>query len=136
GEEPIPVAGLPALACRLLDNGLPEAGVGGPVLGFLSRSTRCQYHPTSAAPWISTNAVTCPPPCALSRAYQVPHASAGLGSSGGVRKAGGAVRSSAPSGAISAASRLVSAGRFHFSSTSFSSEVWSNTSERTQSGRA
>jgi large repetitive protein len=69
-------------------------------------------------------------------AYQVPHSSAGLGSSGGVRNAGGAARSSAPSGAIAAASRLVSAGRFHFYSTSFSTEVWSNTSERTQSGRA
>jgi hypothetical protein len=55
--------------------------------------------------------------------YQLPHSSAGLGSSGGVRNAGGAVRSSAPSGAIAAASRRVSAGRFHFSSTSLSTEV-------------
>jgi serine/threonine-protein kinase len=69
-------------------------------------------------------------------AYQLPHSSAGSGSSGGVMNAGGAVRSSAPSGAIAAASRLVSAGRFHFSSTSLSTEVWSNTSDRTQSGRA
>src|SRR5215472_593499 len=69
-------------------------------------------------------------------AYQVPHASAGAGSSGGVRNAGGDVRSSAPSGEAAAASRRVSAGRFHFSSMSFSTEVWSNMSDRTQSGRA
>jgi hypothetical protein len=68
--------------------------------------------------------------------HQVPQASAGAVSSGGVRNAGGAVRSSAPSGEIAAASRRVSAGRFHFSSTSFSTEVWSNTSDSTQSGRA
>src|SRR6201993_58135 len=70
------------------------------------------------------------------RSYQVPHASVGAGSSGGVRNVGGAVRSSAPRGEVAAASRWVSAGRFHFSSTSFSTEVWSNTSDRTQSGRA
>jgi hypothetical protein len=80
---------------------------------------------------VTINPASLPP-----RAYQAPHSSAGLGSSGGVRNAGGAVRSSAPSGATAAASRWVSAGRFHFSSTSLSTEVWSNTSERTQSGRA
>src|SRR5579859_26944 len=69
-------------------------------------------------------------------AYQVPQVRAGGGRSGGVRKAGGADRSSAPSGEIAAASRRVSAGRFHFSSMSFSTEVWSNTSDSTQSGRA
>ena len=69
-------------------------------------------------------------------AYQVPHSSAGAGNRGGVRKAGGAVRSSAPRGEVAAASRRVSAGRFHFSSTSFSTEVWSKMSDRTQSGRA
>src|SRR6266704_1992639 len=68
--------------------------------------------------------------------YQVPHFRLGSGSSGGVRKAGGAPRSSAPSGEAAAASRRVSAGRFHFSSTSLSTEVWSNTSDRTQSRRA
>jgi hypothetical protein len=47
----------------------------------------------------------------------------GAGSSGGVRKAGGESKSSAASGAVAAASRRVNAGRFHFSSTSFSTEV-------------
>ena len=35
-------------------------------------------------------------------------------------------------GEVAAASRRVSAGRFHFSSTSFSTEVWSKTSDRTK----
>src|SRR6516165_3190856 len=43
----------------------------------------------------------------IDRPYQVPHASAGAGSRGGVRNAGGAVRSSAPSGEVAAASRRV-----------------------------
>ena len=50
--------------------------------------------------------------------------------SGGVRNAGGELRSRAPSGELAAASRRVSDGRFHFSSISLSTEVWSSTSGR------
>ena len=64
-------------------------------------------------------------------AYQVPHFSRGSGSGGGVRKAGVLVKSSALSGVLAAASRAVSGGRFHFSSTSLSTDVWSRTSEQT-----
>ena len=59
----------------------------------------------------------------------------GLGSDGGSRKAGGPVRSSASSGDAAAASLAVSGGRFHFSSTSLSTEVWSSTSLHTYPGR-
>jgi hypothetical protein len=63
--------------------------------------------------------------------YQEPHVRPGLGNDGGSRKAGGPVRSSAPGGDAAAASRAVSAGRFHSSSTSLSTEVWSSISEQT-----
>src|ERR1700716_3430848 len=63
--------------------------------------------------------------------YQVPHSRLGSGRDGGFRKAGGLVKSSASNGVVAAASRVVSAGRFHFSSTSLSTEVWSRTSEQT-----
>ncbi len=63
--------------------------------------------------------------------YQEPHVRAGLGSDGGSRKAGGPVRSSALSGEAAAASLAVSGGRFHFCSTSLSTEVWSSTSLQT-----
>src|ERR1700730_1342296 len=63
--------------------------------------------------------------------YQEPQAREGLGSDGGSRKAGGPVRSSALSGAAAAASLAVSGGRFHFCSTSLSTEVWSSTSRQT-----
>jgi hypothetical protein len=55
--------------------------------------------------------------------YHEPQATPGAGRSGGVRKAGSASRSSAPSGAAAAASRLVSGGRFHLHSSSFSTDV-------------
>ena len=55
--------------------------------------------------------------------YQEPQARVGLGSDGGSRKAGGPVRSSMLSGEVAAASRRVSGGRFHFCSTSLSTEV-------------
>jgi alkanesulfonate monooxygenase SsuD/methylene tetrahydromethanopterin reductase-like flavin-dependent oxidoreductase (luciferase family) len=63
--------------------------------------------------------------------YQELHCRAGLGSDGGSRKAGGPVRSSALSGEAAAASLAVSGGRFHFCSTSLSTEVWSSTSLQT-----
>src|ERR1039457_3930745 len=75
-------------------------------------------------------------PAAPPLAYQVPQRRLGSGSDGGVAKAGARVRSSASSGERAAASRAVSGGRFHFSSTSLSTEVWSKTSELTSSGRA
>src|ERR1700733_3066817 len=68
--------------------------------------------------------------------HQEPHARDGLGSDGGSRKAGGPVRSSALSGEAAAASLAVSGGRFHFCSTSLSTEVWSSTSLQTKSRRA
>src|SRR5580692_11400658 len=74
---------------------------------------------------------TQPPWLRLAPCYQDPHARAGLGSAGGSRKAGGPVRSSALSGEAAAASLAVSGGRFHFSSTSLSTEVWSSTSPQT-----
>jgi hypothetical protein len=55
--------------------------------------------------------------------YHDPQARAGAGSSGGMPKAGSASRSSASSGATAAASLRVSGGRFHFSSSSFSTDV-------------
>ena len=63
--------------------------------------------------------------------YQVPQRRLGAGRSGGSRKAGGPDRSRASSGARAAASRAVSGGRFHFSCTSLSTEVWSRTSVQT-----
>src|SRR5487761_224378 len=62
---------------------------------------------------------------------QEPHVRVGLGSDGGSRKAGGPLRSSALSGEAAAASLAVSGGRFHFCSTSLSTEVWSSTSLQT-----
>ncbi len=55
--------------------------------------------------------------------YHEPQARPGAGRSGGVRKAGSASRSSASSGAAAAASLLVSGGRFHLHSSSFSTDV-------------
>lgn len=63
--------------------------------------------------------------------YQVPHFRAGSGRDGGLRKRGGDVKSSASSGVLAAASRAVRAGRFHFSSRSLSTDVWSSTWEQT-----
>src|SRR5580658_3622875 len=60
--------------------------------------------------------------------YHVPHGRLGAGKDGGFRKAGGLSRSSASSGAVAAASRAVSGGRFHFSWTSLSTDVWSKIS--------
>ena len=48
---------------------------------------------------------------------------AGDGSAGGSRNAGGAAKSSISHGATAAASRRVSGGRFHFSSSNFSTDV-------------
>jgi hypothetical protein len=56
--------------------------------------------------------------------YQVPHLRLGSGSDGGLPKAGSLVKSSASNGVLAAASRAVSAGRFQFSSSSLSTEVW------------
>ena len=64
----------------------------------------------------------------MSPANGLPQATPGAGSFGGVRKAGSPARSSASSGALAAASRLVSGGRFHLCWTSLSTEVWSNSS--------
>jgi len=55
--------------------------------------------------------------------YQEPHFRLGSGSDGGFRKAGGPAKSSASSGVLAAASRAVSAGRFHFSSQILSTDV-------------
>src|SRR5450756_2592425 len=63
--------------------------------------------------------------------YQEPHFRRGSGSDGGFRKAGGALDLTAPSGETAAASLAVSGGRFHFCSTSLSTEVWSSTSLQT-----
>src|SRR5258708_19136983 len=63
--------------------------------------------------------------------HQEPHFRLGSGRDGGSRKAGGAVRSSALSGEFAAASLGVRAGRFHFCSTSLSTEVWSSPSLQT-----
>ncbi len=60
--------------------------------------------------------------------HHEPHFRDGSGSAGGSRKAGGLSKSTASSGAIAAASRRVSGGRFHFCSTSLSTDVWSYTS--------
>ena len=79
-----------------------------------------------------------PPPANGGRALRRPERPAlGLAAAAAAsRNAGGAVRSSAPSGETAAASRCVSGGRFHFSSMSLSTEVWSSTSLSTKSGRA
>jgi len=50
----------------------------------------------------------------------------GSGSFGGSAKAGSPSRSTASSGDVAVASRRVSGGRFHFSSISLSTEVWSS----------
>src|SRR4051794_17880698 len=62
--------------------------------------------------------------------------SAGGGSTGGVRNAGGSSKSSATKGLAAAASRRVSDGRFHLSATRRSTLVWSKTSLMTAPGRA
>jgi hypothetical protein len=68
-----------------------------------------------------------------------PALSAGFGAAGslgGFKNAGLPWKSNMSNKLLAFASRRVSAGRFHFSSTSFRTEVWSKTSDRTQSGRA
>src|ERR1700735_3040386 len=62
---------------------------------------------------------------------QVPHFRLGSGRDGGLPNAGSLVKSSASNGVWAAKSRAVSAGRFHFSSTSLRTEVWSRTLEQT-----
>jgi hypothetical protein len=110
--------------CRTLDRGMPRS----PALGRIRQAFRITLIPSLEPP---SHALTSTPDHRRVPCYQEPHLRLGSGSDGGSRKAGGPVRPSASSGETAAASRAVNTGRFHFSSTSLSTEVWSSTSLQT-----
>src|ERR1035438_243033 len=97
-------------------------GVSNPFLALpTNRAAKPGVHRSGNGPYLNVAACACNQ---VGRAsgrrprYQEPHFRLGLGRDGGSRKAGGVVRSSISSSVLAEPTLAVSAGRFHFCSTS------------------